>query len=413
MSNDLFRSEVFDARRRSRLGTISLAQPLTPWLLTAFAMLATAAVVAFLALGEYTRRSRVTGQLVPDLGLATVVAPTSGVVARLYPDEGDPVLRDDALVRIDVPRVMASGTEALSVIRQGLETRRESLQALGESQVGQIDAQRGGLVRQRAAARRELAQIENEITTRREQVQVGQETSDRYRRLADQAYISRIQLNQQQQAMLELTFEQQSLERQATTLRRNLAQLDQTLRELPARRQGAQATTRRDLAVLELERVQQEASGERLVRAPVAGRVANRLIEPGQAVQAGQPLVSLLPAGSQLQALLLVPSAAVGFVEPGDRVRLRYQAYPYQKFGHHAGTVLRISRSAIASAGGDGQEPYYRVLVALDRQSILAYGQAEALRPGMRLDADLLGERRKLYEWALEPLYALRGRVGH
>lgn len=415
MSSDLFRREVFEAKRAGRAGGISLAQPLKPWLLTALSVLAAAAVVAFLMLGEYTRRSRVTGQLVPDLGLATVVAPTSGVVARLYPEEGDQVARNDPMTRIDVPRVMASGADAMGALRRGLEMQRQSVAALGESQARQIDVQREGLSRQRTAARRELAQIEDEIATRREQVQVGLETTGRYRRLADQKYIGRVQLNQQEQAVLELRFEQQSLQRQATMLRRNLAQIDQALGELPARRQSAEAGTRRDLAVLERERVQQEASGELLIRAPVPGLVANRLIEPGQSVQAGQALMSVLPAGSQLQAQLLVPSAAVGFVEPGDQVLLRYQAFPYQKFGHHAGTVIRVSRSAIAApaGAGPGSEPYYRVLVALDRQSILAYGKAEPLRPGMRLDADIMGERRKLHEWALEPLYSLRGRVGH
>ena len=123
--------------------------------------------------------------------------------------------------------------------------------------------------------------------------------------------------------------------------------------------------------------------------------------------------MSLLPNGSQLQAQLLVPSAAVGFIEPGDLVLLRYQAYPYQKFGHHRGRVIRVSRSAMVPATGDGQstEPYYRVLVALDQQSITAYGKPEPLRPGMRVDADILGERRKLYEWVLEPLYSLKGKL--
>ena len=83
-----------------------------------------------------------------------------------------------------------------------------------------------------------------------------------------------------------------------------------------------------------------------------SGLVANRLVEPGQAVQAGQPLVSLLPEGSVLQAQLLVPSRAIGFIEEGDRVLLRYQAYPYQKFGHHVGRVVRISRSALGPGGG-------------------------------------------------------------
>jgi membrane fusion protein len=378
-------------------------------------MLAASAIIAFLVLGEYTRRSKVAGQLVPDLGLSTIVSPTSGVVSRLFLEEGDQVQADGALALIDVPRVTAAGSDASTVIREGLEVRRGSLTELGQSQAAQIDAQVQGVGRQRAAAKRELAQIENEISTRREQVRIGKETAERYQLVADQKYVSHVQVNQQQQAFLELLNAQQGLERQATSIRRNLAQLEQTLRELPAQRQGLQATTSRDLAMLDQERVQQEANGELLVRAPLAGLVANRFIEPGQAVQAGQPVMSLLPKGSRLQAQLLVPSAAVGFIEPGDRVLLRYQAYPYQKFGHHGGKVIRVSRSAIAPASGDGQgaEPYYRVLVALDEQSITAYGEQEALRPGMRLDADILGERRKLYEWVLEPLYSLRGKLGN
>ena len=149
------------------------------------------------------------------------------------------------------------------------------------------------------------------------------------------------------------------------------------------------------------------------VRAPLDGMVANRLIEPGQAVTAGQPILSLLPQGSQLQAQLFVPSSAVGFIEPGDRVLLRYQAFPYQKFGHHGGSVIRVSYSSILPSknGKDDGEPYYRVIVALDTQTVTAYGKSEPLRPGMKLDADILGERRKLYEWALEPLFSLRGKL--
>lgn len=413
MTDSLFRHEVLEAKRTSGLGGISLAQPLRLWVLTGFALLAAAAIIGFLILGEYTQRSRVAGQLVPDLGLSTIVSPTSGVVDRLFPEEGDQVKTGDALTLISVPRVMASGNDALTVIREGLEIRKGSLQQLGQSQTDQIDAQLAGIARQRAAAQQELAQVANEIATRREQVRIGKETTERYQRVADKKYVSQVEVNQQHQSWLELLSDQQGLERQATSIRRNLAQMDQSLRELPAERQVLQATTRRDLAMLDQERVQQEADGELLVRAPLAGLVANRLIESGQAVQAGQPVMSLLPKGSRLQAQLQVPSAAVGFIEPGDRVLLRYQAYPYQKFGHHGGKVIRVSRSAITPTGGDAQnaEPYYRVLVALDEQSITAYGEQEPLRPGMGLDADILGERRKLYEWVLEPLYSLHGKM--
>jgi len=403
-----------EAKRGSWLGSISLAQPLKLRVLGVLAAASACLVLSFLAFGEYTRRSKVQGELVPDLGLSTVVAPSAGVIASLQAEEGDRGDRQAPLLLINVPRVTAAGDDSLKVLREGQETRLKSIGTLQDAQERQLEAQQRGTEQQRDALRRELVQIEGEIQTRAEQVRIGRETVGRYRQVADQRYVSLVQVNQQEQSMLDLLNAQQALQRQATSLRRTLAQLDQALAEAPQQRRAARATAERDMATLVQESVQMEADGELLLRAPLAGLVASRLVEAAQAVQVGQPILSLLPDGSVLRAQLLVPSAAIGFVKPGDRVLLRYQAYPYQKFGSHEGTVIRVSRSAIvpASSRGEASDPVYRVLVSLDEQTVLAYGQHEALRPGMRLDADIMGERRRLYEWILEPLYSVTGKVG-
>ena len=69
--------------------------------------------------------------------------------------------------------------------------------------------------------------------------------------------------------------------------------------------------------------------------------------------------MTLVPAGALLEARLYGPSRAIGFVRPGQRVLLRYDAYPHQKFGHYAGTVTAVSRATVSpgelaglSAGG-------------------------------------------------------------
>lgn len=410
MNHDLFRPEALQARRTSWLGDVSLAQPLPLWGLAAFVVSAAIVVLGVLYFGEYTRRATVTGQLVPDLGLSTVLAPAQGVVSRQFTEEGEQVRAGQALTLINVPRTTAAGDDALAVVRAGMGERRDSLDELARSQAEQIDTQIAGTRGQLDGVRRELAQIEAEIATRREQVRLGRETTERFERISDRQYISQVQVNQQRQAVLDLVTAQQALERQATSLRRTAAQLEQSLRELPAQRRALQAASRRDRAELDLERVQREADGELLLKAPVTGQVTSRLVESGQAVQPGQPLLSVMPEGSQLQAQLLVPSHAVGFIEPGDRVLLRYQAYPHQKFGHQAGRILRLSRSATLAPGAT--EPHYRAVVALDAQTVTAFGRQEPLRPGMVLEADILGERRRLYEWLLEPLYSLRGRLG-
>lgn len=418
MTEPLFRPEVLEAKRRSWLGRISLAQPLSLWVLTGFAAAAAAAIVLFLVLGEYTRRSRVVGQLVPDLGLATVMAPVTGVVTQPMPEEGARVARADALIVISVPRATTADGDMAAGLRAGLLQQRAGIEQGFRSQSALVEAQSIGYAGQLGAARQELAQINGAIVTQREQVRIARETQERFRTLAAQHYVSDVQLKQQEQASLEQLATLQSLQRQATVAQRNLLQIKQALRELPVQQSTQAATQLRELAQLEQQRLQVEASGEILVKAPVSGLIASRLIERGQSVQAGQPLLTVLPVGSRLQAQLLVPSRAVGFITPGDSVVLRYQAFPHQKFGHHRGKVMRVSRNALSPEGlgtlvgnVQGGEPYYRVVVELSEQSITAYGKAEPLRPGMLVEADILGERRKLYEWVLEPLYSLTGKL--
>ena len=104
MSGTLFRKEVLDARRTSWLGGISLAQPIRLWVLTAAATVAALTVALFLTFGTYTRRSSVVGQLVPSKGLATVMAPATGVVGYVLAEEGDRVSAGDVLAGVRVPR---------------------------------------------------------------------------------------------------------------------------------------------------------------------------------------------------------------------------------------------------------------------------------------------------------------------
>lgn len=410
----LFRQQVLDAQRQSWLGEISMVQPLRLHILGYAAIAAAAVVLCLLVFGSYTQRTTVSGQLQPDLGVSIVVAPADGVVTQLLSEEGERVRAGDLLARIHVPRTTADGTDVLAAVRHGLKTRSDNTRTLGKSQVEQVDAQLSSVRQQLHAARIELDQIESAIATRRERVRIGRQTLDSHQVLAEQKLVSQLQLNLQRQSVLDLIDAQKTLERQATQMRSRIAQLEQQLRELPAQRTGLQATTERELAALQQERIRNESSGRLLVEAPVAGSVANRFAEPGQSVQAGEPLLSIVPKGSRLQAELFVPSRAIGFMDPGDRVRLRYQAYPYQKFGHHMGRVIRISRSAMtpAARANDRAEPVYRVLVELDRQNIIAYGKPEPLRPGMVLDADIMGARRKFYEWVLEPLYSVTGKLG-
>jgi membrane fusion protein len=126
------------------------------------------------------------------------------------------------------------------------------------------------------------------------------------------------------------------------------------------------------------------------------------------------------PADGALEAHLFAPTRTAGFVRPGQPVWLRYAAYPYQKFGMARGEVLQVSESplnaqelppglaqGVISLAGT-QEPLRRITVRLDQQFIEAYGERIALTAGASLEADVVQEKRSVWEWMFEPLLAAR-----
>ena len=65
--------------------------------------------------------------------------------------------------------------------------------------------------------------------------------------------------------------------------------------------------------------------------------------------------------------------------------------------------------STTSAAAGASAEPVYRITVSLASQSVAANGAAVPLQPGMTLEADVALERRRLFEWILDPLFAVTG----
>lgn len=418
MDQRLFREEVLQARQSRGRGGIVLAQSVPLWLMTALAAACALAVVLFLALADYTRRTRVSGQLVPSRGLATVLAPVDGVLSDVRVAEGEHVAAGDVLAVVAAPRATLAGGDTARAVQAAMARRQRGIALGNASQRALLVAQRDGLLGQKALLDAESATLAAALATRRAQLELGTQALARFRQLRDRQFVTELQVQQQASAALEQAAAVQSLEREALALRRQIARLDQELAETPARLAQLEAAGARDDAALSQEALEAKSRAQSVLHAPIDGVVTARLGQPGQSVQAGQPVLGLMPAGGALEAHLLVPSRAVGFIAPGDAVLLRYQAFPYQKFGHQAGHVLRVSRSALGAAelvalgGGQPAEPVYRVVVALQRPTVRAFGRDEALKPGMLLDADILGEQRALWEWALAPLFALDGRLG-
>ncbi|GGC05758.1 HlyD family secretion protein [Pseudoduganella buxea] len=417
----LFRPAALNARQVKWLGEIILIRPLSFAVLTALAVGAAAIIVAFLCIGTYTKRSTVGGQLVPDRGLVKVYASQAGIVLEKRVHEGQRVRRGDVLFVVSGERSSSTQSDIQAAISRKIEMREQSLRKELDK-TGQLQLEeRVALDRKIAGLESELAKIENQLEGQRSRVQLAEETVRRSEELLAKSFVSKEQVQQKQADLLDQRSRLQALERDRLSGRRELVSQENARASAPLRDQNLLAQIARQLTSTGEELTESEARRRLVVTAPEDGIATAVAVETGQAVDGSRPLVSVVPAGALMQAHLYAPSSAIGFVQPGDTVLLRYQAYPYQKFGHARGRVVSVSKTALPSnelsglgwfaANGAGSSPLYLVTVRLERQSVTAYGKQQAIQAGMLLDADVLRDTRRLYEWVLEPLFSMTGHL--
>jgi len=419
VTRSLFREEALTARRGAWLGQVQIVRPLSLDLITVAVLAVALLAGAFLALAQYTRKSTVDGVLAPDRGLIRLVPAEAATVIERRVGEGEPVKAGQVLFVLALERPRLLG-KAQAEVQRSLDQRQRSLQDAARQQDALADAQLAALDRRLQALQAEQAQADSEVALQQQRLTLAQQTQARLDALRRDNFISEAQLLAKQEEVLGLQAQLQALQRQRLGLQRERAQLEGERRSLPLLARGAQGRLERDLAGLEREAAEQDSERQLIVRAPQDGVLTAVVAEPGQAVSPSSALASLVPQGATLQAQLYAPSSAIGFIRAGQPVRLRLEAFPYQKFGPLEGEVVQVSRTPLAAgelaaqtlAATSPQRPgeaLFRITVALSPTALALWQQP--LTAGMRLQADVLLERRRLIEWLFEPLFGLQQRI--
>lgn len=426
----MFRAEVLAARQDQWLGGIRI-NTLRGFRIAPGAALAMVfTLAAFLCWGEVTRKVSVSGLLLPKGGLINVAAQQAGVIAEIFVREGDEVTAGQPLLRLRSERVTTAGDTAL-LSAQAMTARRATLETERRLTVQNLRLRLDSLQQRQQSLQSEKDHASADLDTHRLRLQLASKSLERQERLARDGFVALAQVQQRQEELLDLQLRERSAERNVQALNRDLQIARDDRQALEIQTATALAQLDRNAALLDQEATETDGRYGLTITAPQAGRISAIIIGVGQYARVSQTLVSLLPPHSfeggavadsaELQAQLYAPSRTSGFVQPGQKVWLRYAAFPYQKFGMAQGVVISVSRSPIAPQDlPDGQaqallvanranEPMYRITVRLLRQSINTYGKPTPLAAGMSLDADVRQDSRKLWEWLFEPALAVMG----
>ena len=418
-NNGLFRTEAIEYQRTKWVGHILLIRPVSFQFLTAAAVIIATAVVAFLFLAQYASKARVSGVLVPEKGLIKVYTPQPGVVSERRVQEGDVVHRGDIMYVLSAELANGGHDGVQAEVGQLLNANRESLEREKGQQAELLVTQRNALTNRLDNLRQEAERAQAMADIQKQRTQLADKTYQRYKDLAAQGFVSQLALQQKEEDAIDQRTRLKDMERTMLDVRQQASDVQGQLAALPLKQESSLEALDRTILNIKQSVAENNSHRQLVIRAPNDGTVTAILTDVGGTANPNAPMVSLLPAGSRLQAQLYAPSRAIGFVKPGQRVLLRYQAFPYQKFGQYEGKVSYVSRTALGNtevaaalpALTESNEPMYRVTVDLDRQQVSAYGESRALQAGMQVEADVVVDRRRIIEWVFEPLISLKGKV--
>jgi hemolysin D len=291
-----------------------------------------------------------------------------------------------------------------------------------------IQAYRDGLGTEQAT----LAQSQAELEAGQQQLVKLEKLVPSYReeeaalaRLVEQGHVSRLQFTQKQRERIQTEQDLLSQGKTVSSLQARIAQSQTRFARLTSEYRQQLLNERVD-AQAALSKAEQELAKQAHrselseLRAPQDGVVKDIATSTvGAVVTAGTVLATLVPVDEKLRAEVSIKNEDVGFTRPGQVVKIKLAAFPFQKYGMLQGVVERVAADASdqnqPSANGMAEDAglaTYKVIVALQDQQLRLDSATFPMSPGMRVVAEIKQGERTVLEYLLSPVQKVIGEAG-
>lgn len=388
------------------------------------------------------------GRLVPRTYVKIVQPAEGGIIRELLVQEGDAVQAGQVLIRLD-PTLNATDSGAVSreLALEKLQLRRIEAELKGTQLTraaaddatlfAQVQAQAlsnrqtflGSMAQETAGrerAEREL-QAASEILKKLEATLPSYEkAAAAYERLAEQKLVGSLLAEERRREAAEKNQDLHAQRASVAALQATIVERDQRIAQLRSayisdlNQQRLQAVT----AINRLEQQQGKLvyqQGLLELRAPQEGIVKDLATTTvGAVVQPGTVLLNLVPASEPLQAEVLIDNQDVGFVRPGQPVRVKLAAFQFQKYGMLEGTVKLISPDASSPERQGGalepsdraQASAFKALIELHQQQLRTADLVLPIAAGMQVSAEIVQGKRSVMEYLLSPVQKVASEAG-
>lgn len=415
----MFRKEALENREIKWRGCAILIPGTPLWIIMLGSIIFIAAFLTFVISGSYSRRVKVSGEVTTLPRAVNIYSGVQGFVVRQFVHEGQTIKKGEPIYQIDVSKSTRSGVVSDNH-RRDIEnqlTRVDNIiYRLKESKKVTLDT----LEKQRSQYNEAFRRSTDIIRRAEEGIKIMKKNMENYKEYQLNGLINKDQLTnqialyyQQQNNLLSLSGQHDQNALQITSLESQIqtqaADFDNRIYQMELQRYE-----------LQKELVDTDVNGEIIIRALSDGKIDSLSVTMGQMVNAGDSLLQVLPENIENYYLILwVPNDAVPYISLGNKVNIRYEAFPAEKFGQFSAIVTTVSRTPAsmqemltykgAPVNTQGTSvPWYKVIVKPEKQAIFYDGKSLHLENGMKAEGTLFLEKRRIYQWMLSPFYDMK-----
>lgn len=414
----MFRKEAIEYQSNKWKSTAVLFSRVPAWLVFSISFFISTAFILFIIFGSYTRRETVVGELVMQAHPILLSAPKSGYISESYIEPHQQVKKGDPLFKITLDRITHSGNinvnSILSLKSQIVATEKaiEALQKNKSESISSLEKQIKNNQKIYQDKQSYSVEVEKSIFDYADLIK-------RYEKLLKNGYSSHDEVNLQKSRY----FQQKSL---FNELKQEIVQLQSAILNLENDIETRKTEFDNQIIRYEIQKsdlsirlMEFESVSEIIVNASLDGKIESTNVTVGQIIKENDPLAQILPYNKgDYQLVMWVPNSAISFIKTDDEVNIRYEAFPFETFGQFKGKIRNISillaslqeLSFYKNLPPNLEQgiPLYKIIVEISDQNVKYNDKTLYFMSGMKAEATLFLENRKLYEWMFFPIYQLR-----
>ena len=392
--------DFIEKNHRSNFGDVIIATTFSQRAITVCSVIIFICIILFMSFAEYTQKRNVNGIVYPDKGIISIKSKQSGTLSALYIKSGDFINSGEKLLAIDA----SSSTHYFKNNEESYREMFSKLRSISsretQDNITDLEAKKKLTEEQVIQTKNSIAIMERQIRLLNAAIHSQQISFSKIQDAYKKRYVSDVEKNNAEMQLIDKKMQLQSLNNEISSKEGQIISLKKELEDTIDRIKNIQNENEKENIDSLIKMYGVASDSESILRAPSAGKIAEVVEKTGSFVNTGDTILRVIPQGSVNQIVAFISPEFIGEIKKGTRVALKYDSYPYQRFGFEHGIIIDISRVPLqpediyTNFGIKFENACYRIVIKITEKK-----KRINIIPGMSLKVDIPTRKTSIIKW--------------